>query len=441
MGAISFDNLIEICIIFLIVFTPLAFGSVGLGPQIILITISEFIFLLFLLKPAQPEQLFFKKNIFSAIFFAFLALIIFQFIPLPKFLLKFLSPSTYKIYLDFLPGYSERQMWRTISVSPAATQIEFFKILSYGLITFITVNIIKTKEQIIRILTAISITGFIIALFGIIQKFTWNGMIYWIQPVPEGVVAFGPFVNKNHFAGFMELTIPITAAFVFISRKIEKKVLFSFMATAMLLALFLSLSRAGILSFFSALAILFLIVFSRRHLKKYLLYILPAILVICIGIFFIARVPLVERFSTAHEAFYLRAGIYKDIFHMFMDFPVFGIGAGAFGKVFSIYKTSFADKIFTHADSDWLQFLSETGLVGFSCIAIFIWLFFKDILYCWSKRHDRFVLTFLLSGTVSLTSIILHGIVDVNLHIPSNILLFCVVAGLSAVVAHGDFHE
>ena len=169
---------------------------------------------------------------------------------------------------------------------------------------------------------------------------------------------------------------------------------------------------------------------------------------------------MIEKFLGAPAAFLRRTSIYKDIFRMFGDFPVFGIGAGSFASIFAKYKSFNADMVFTHADSDWLQFLAETGLAGFLCIATSMWLFFKDILYCHflgkgrcaferqpsqeavgGMRHDRFVLAVILGGLISMTSIILHATVDINLHIPSNAFLFCIIAAILITVAHNRFHK
>jgi len=448
-----FDIAIEICVAFLVVFTPLAFGSVGLGPQIILISVSELIFLLWFIKSIKSGKTDYPSGVFIFLFTVFLALIFFQTIPLPKFLLKALSPATYKNYMDFLPGYKEHFMWRSISIYPEATKLEFFKFLSYGFIVFVIANSLNKKQQLLRILTVISVTGFIVACFGIVQKFTSNGMIYWVQPVPEGASQFGPFVNKNHFAGFMELTIPITAAFVFISERLEKKSFFGFMAIVMLLALFLCLSRAGIVSFLAASGLIFLAAFLRRSLKRYLFYVLPAALLIAVFAFLIAKAPLVERFSAAPAAIQGRWQIYKDIFRMFKDFPLFGVGLGDFGKIFSMYKTFASDVVYANAHNDWLQFLTETGLIGLFYIVALMVLFFKDIFYCHflgrgdcvllkatRLRHDRVVIIIIAAGLVSLISIIFHGIFDINLHIPSNVLLVCIIGAVLINLAHSP-HE
>jgi len=448
------DIIIEICLIFLIVFLPFAFGAVGIGPQIVLISICEIVFLLFLAKASKIRQPVFSKNIFTWITVVLLAVMIFQVIPLPKSILKILSINSYNIYMDFLPGYKEGSFWRTLSFDPLSSKIELFRIMSYGLVAIVIIKNFNKKKQITRLLTVIAVTGFLAACFGVIQKFTYNGMIYWVQSVPEGAGPFGPFVNKNHFAGLMELAIPMAMALVFIENKFAKKVLFAFMAIIMSLALFLSMSRAGILSFLAALSVATAILFLRSSLgkftlKKHIFYLILTVLTVIFAIFFILKEPLIERFSTAHDAFFARTAVYKDIWRMFMDFPIFGTGAGTFANIFSMYKTFYAEKVFTHADSDWLQFFAEYGLIVFLSIIILIWVFLKDILYrhflgkgrSSGPRHDRFVLVVLLSCAVSIISIIFHGFVDINLHIPSNAFLFCVIAAIAFVVAHGNFHD
>jgi O-antigen ligase len=138
---------------------------------------------------------------------------------------------------------------------------------------------------------------------------------------------------------------------------------------------------------------------------------------------------------------------------MFSESPLFGVGAGAFGATFGRYSSLGSNIVFGHGESDWMQFLAEVGLVGFLCVAIFVWLFFKDILYCHLldrgrcvfeatnagvRRRDRFALLVIMAGLTSTISIILHGIFDINLHIPSNALLTCVIGGILSSVVHNS---
>ena len=58
-----------------------------------------------------------------------------------------------------------------------------------------------------RLVGALIVLGFVLALFGMIQKATFNDRIYWFwRPINVANNAFGPFVNRNHFAGWMLMT-------------------------------------------------------------------------------------------------------------------------------------------------------------------------------------------------------------------------------------------
>ncbi len=454
----SLEDIIEKSIFFLIIFMPLWFGGVGLGAQMVLFLICGSLFFSLLSNFEKSKQQLFSNNLLSYLSVFFILFIFFQIVPLPKFLLQILSPSTYKFYFQFLPGYEQYQIWRPISIWPDATKIEFFRFSAYIFLIIIIVNTFNRKEQILRILLVISVTGFAIACFGIIQKFTWNGMIYWFQPVPEYAASFGPFVNRNHFAGYMELTIPIMAVFVFIEKQLEKRILFGFMSGVMLLALFLSMSRAGILSFFLALFLVSPLIFLRGLFKKQIFYVLTIIFLVTIFIFILTKDMLIQRFLGLPAAFSGRMDIYKGAFGIFKDFPLFGIGAGNFGSIFNLYGSTGRDVVVTHCESDWMQFLTELGLIGSFCIWSYIAVFLKDVIFCHylgrhrccflknvnsahrtGIRHDRFVLLIIVAGIISITSIIIHGIFDINMHIPSNAMIACIIAAVLIVVAHGDF--
>src|SRR5258708_23350224 len=51
--------------------------------------------------------------------------------------------------------------------------------------------------------------GFLISIFGVLQHLTFNGKLYWFREMHYGGIPFGPYVNRNHFAGFVELILPL----------------------------------------------------------------------------------------------------------------------------------------------------------------------------------------------------------------------------------------
>src|SRR5258708_10618481 len=51
--------------------------------------------------------------------------------------------------------------------------------------------------------------GFVVCILGILQHLTFNGKLYWFREMRYGGIPFGPYVNRNHFAGFVELILPL----------------------------------------------------------------------------------------------------------------------------------------------------------------------------------------------------------------------------------------
>jgi len=96
-----------------------------------------------------------------------------------------------------------------LSVYPYLTKIELLKWASYFLLFFLTMESFETEAHVRQFVWLLLSLGFAVSLFGIIQHFTFNGKLYWLVPLPPGVGPFGPFVDPDHFAGFVELTAPL----------------------------------------------------------------------------------------------------------------------------------------------------------------------------------------------------------------------------------------
>ena len=65
------------------------------------------------------------------------------------------------------------------------------------------------KELFKKTVFIIVITASFISFFGIIQHLISNNKIYWFRELTQGGVPFGPYVNRNHYAGFMEMLFPL----------------------------------------------------------------------------------------------------------------------------------------------------------------------------------------------------------------------------------------
>jgi O-antigen ligase len=138
--------------------------------------------------------------------------------------------------------------------------------------------------------------------------------------------------------------------------------------------------------------------------------------------------PLIKRFSTGEVSFGDRAVVWKGTLSAFRDFPVFGTGLGTFEHVFKLYQPAGLQNIYEHAHNDYLELLLETGIAGVLAAAAFIYV----VLWETFRYSSNGKTSYLRAGFIcSLLTVAVHSLVDFNLHIPSNAILFFMILGLA----------
>src|SRR4029077_12270727 len=99
--------------------------------------------------------------------------------------------------------------------------------------------------------------GLLVPIFGILQQLTFNGKLYWFREMRYGGIPFGPYVNRNHFAGFAGLDPPIALVPRVLGKgRGEPWLAVALFALLPIVAIFLSASRGGILIFAAELGVL-----------------------------------------------------------------------------------------------------------------------------------------------------------------------------------------
>ena len=100
------------------------------------------------------------------------------------------------------------QLVTGITVASFLTRIELLKYTALLALFFLCVQSYRTRAHWHAFIWFWLSFGFAVSLFGILQHFTFNGKLYWVREMRYGGIPFGPYVNRNHFAGLMELLIP-----------------------------------------------------------------------------------------------------------------------------------------------------------------------------------------------------------------------------------------
>jgi len=404
-------RIIRVSICVLIAFSVLAFGAVQLWSQAVLEIGTTILFLFWAFRALRQNEIRIHWNWIYVPLLGFWGLMLVQY------------------------GFG-------LSLGPYLTKIELFKWTFYLLLCFLTVEAFRTSEERRRFAWFLLIFCFLVSLFALTQYFAFNGKLYWLVTLPQNSGPFGPFVNHNHFAGFVELAEPMGLALLLSgSERLDRTPLLVLFAVLPVAALLISGSRGGIISFLIQSLLLAWILRSSMTGKRKLaagvmLGLIALALVFWLGIGRTAR-----RFSNLASKDIskdTRMLIYKDAWQIFRNHPWVGTGAGTFEIVYPHYASHYDALLVDHAHNDYLEFLSETGLVGaffgLGFMAVLFWRASANLRASRSSRAGpRSALTRSLyaGGLVACAGLLLHGLVDFNFQIPSNAALFLILAGLT----------
>ena len=278
--------------------------------------------------------------------------------------------------------------------------------------------------------------GFFVSIFAILQHLTFNGKLYWFRAMRFGGLPVGPYVNRNHFAGFAELVIPVALVPLLLGRvRRERIFLVGLFALVPIVALVLSASRGGIISLIIEIAVLALLLLVMRKVRRQNA-VVGGIVVLCamMMVSWIGVQQVLQRFSgmqSMEVAAGKRAAIRQDTWRLFLDHPVIGTGLGTFEMVFPPYDSLYDGKVVNHAHNDYLEALAETGVLGGICCALFLGVVLLNSMKGLAELGTSFAAALKLSGLIGCVGIVVHSLVDFNLHIPANAMLFFVSAHMA----------
>jgi hypothetical protein len=170
----------------------------------------------------------------------------------------------------YLPGilfflWGGVQLASHLTLDPIATREALLKLATDFLLFFLAGQLAATASpKVWRHFGLLgAVFGFALAMFSILQFCSSQGLIYW--SIKADGWAFGPYVNHNHYAGLMEMLIPVSIAYVLSRpRNHPARAMLAFAASVPIVSLLLSASRGGMLSLLAEVMILGVILWSCR---------------------------------------------------------------------------------------------------------------------------------------------------------------------------------
>ena len=399
-------------------------------------------------------------------------LIVAQLLPLPEFLLEIVSPRSHLFRQKTVAIFSDASFW-PVSLDVRAGLYELARFLVCCGVYVLAVQLLADGQMLKRTVLVLVLFGGLLALSSILQSIFTVNRVLWFRTVPEWCASpFGPYVNRNNYAGLMEMLFPLGLALAFVLRPARQfgtwreKVLGFFDDTEFLwfvlvcisvvlvaLSVFMSLSRGGMFGLSLGLALFLTAVFrgwpGGRGSRRTGLTLMAAIILIAIAaaVYFwygweriddrLAGLP--GEINTESPAG--RLTIVKNGLNMIRDFPLLGAGFGAFRNVFPKYHNAEMDAFLEYAHNDYLQLLVEGGLVGAALFAVFFFCLFRTTYQGLVRRKEPYAILVCLGAGVGLAAIFWHSLVDFNLHINANALYFSFLCGLMVSAAHTRFRR
>jgi O-antigen ligase len=290
----------------------------------------------------------------------------------------------------------------------------------------------------------------VLGLFSILQFASGTQKIYWTFDTDGNF--FGPYGNPDHYAGLMEMLIPVSAFYIAERRaSVAAMTLYGFLVMIAVTSLLLAGSRGGLLAM--AAEIVIAVALARWHARdqKTILHknarrnfvtkgatiamgtLAAALLFSWVDTGYVAK-RLGEVASPGDvwaEWSGFRRSVALDSLRMLRDHPVAGVGLGNFEIAYPRYQTFPTDLTVDYAHNDYAQVVAETGLAGAALILVALALFFRVAFRDWCQRLVSGENWIAMGAAVGCCGLLVHSFFDFNLHVPANAAWFAVLAGVA----------
>jgi O-antigen ligase len=343
-----------------------------------------------------------------------------------------------------------------LSINPYATRIAVIQLIIYAIFFGACFVYINSAQRLRKLVTIIIVFGAAMAFFGILQRLASPDGIYGWRPTPQAI-PFASFVNQHHFAAFMEMTIGLTLALlVGKATEKDKRLLLIIAVVLMGIAILLTGSRGGVLSLLGVLGFVLpanllrkagededLSREERRSRFRRNLAIVGGGLGLLVVLFSAVLLlggdaPLTRGIGFTNQADVSsgRLHFWSIAFQIFKDYPIFGAGLDTFGTAFPFYDSWNGTFRIEQAHNDYLQILADAGIIGFLCVAGFIFLLFRQGLRTIGAEHSHFRRSVAVGAMAGCLGILIHSFFDFPLRTSSNAFFFLLYAVFATASIH-----
>ena len=482
------DRIVFSGIVFLLIFAPLAFGSVHVWAYAAIEIIVFALLGIFCVGRILTQPRFeWVKTPANGFLILLLVLIGIQWVPMPRSWTAAVSPKTVelrdradavlsdvRIALGQSPTDDFSRLSRFFSFSsfsrllhsPHPAMREGLKLAGYLAMFFLTINALDSVRRMHILVLVVVFLGLFEALYAIGQVFGQNPAVWWWKSrAGGGRYATGTFIGSNHFAGYMEMAFCMTWGYALTLKTrtgrmvsglggwragVQRvlgwfspesarplKLFFLFAAAVMGLALMLSASRGAILSVCSAMAVTAGLFWWKTKKLRFAGAILAMGLLTLGYALFVGIDPTLEKFENT-QSFHDRMAVSRTLAPMIADYPAAGVGWGNFPDIYPRYAVLGQNVAYYngYAHNDWLEAATELGLAGAALMVLAYGACLMFLIRIWKRRNNAFAVGIGAGVLAAAICLGLHSLVDFNMHIPANPLTLAALFGLGGAAVH-----
>lgn len=333
---------------------------------------------------------------------------------------------------------------RTISMEPFATQLTALHLVVLGMFFCVALVYLDSAKRLRRVTTFVIVFGFLYAFYAILQSVLSPTRIFGIYQSRFGM-PFGSFVNRHDFAAFIEMAISVPLGLLFVGAvNRDKRLLYLTAITLMGSALLLSRSRGGLVALLAEIILLIILTTSSKGAKSLVLKTMLSLLLIGAavgGAIFVGGDTSLTRFAetaSSQDITSSRIHIWGVTLKVIAAHLPFGTGLGAYPQAYTAFDTLSGLETVEQSHNDYLQILSDAGVVGLAIGAAFLFLFFREGVRN-ARRQNKFRRGVAVGAFAGCFAVLIHSLFDFVLHITAISVLFLTL--LAMLVASGRRFE
>ena len=349
------------------------------------------------------------------------------------------------------------QLFTGWTTDPGASTEALALGLGYSGLFVLVVGLFKTRRRITLLL------GVLLGA-AVLQAFYASALVLvgldWLPFGPGSTrVASGAYINRNHLAGFLAMSLGLGIALLLALREdrefrwyhiagllIGPKAWVRLALVILVIALVMTQSRMGNTAFFTSLVLvgaLFVALTPRNRLRNGAVLVSVLVIDALVISQWFGLEELQQRIADTRfqdevvdDQIVRRENVTRDnivlyAWPQFLERPVVGFGAGGFDASFQRFPGEDITRRWNHAHNDYLEFAIEYGVVGLVPLIGFVLLALWHALRAMAAHQSLYRSGLATGVMMGLVALLIHGVTDFNLQIPANAALFVVLAALA----------